>query len=149
IPARPKRGTMIRPSLRRGRGLASYYVTASLLWLAGIIAVTAPLAAGDLRAVLSGGARWCLTRHRRLDVPGCFEVHGPEEAAVITHTTVQALGQAWPGDRHEQARRDALVRAARPARRGRRRRFRAGRPGAPIWRRRTSAGRPRRVIRDG
>ncbi len=33
---------MIRPSLRRGRGLASYYVTASLLWLAGIIAVTAP-----------------------------------------------------------------------------------------------------------
>src|SRR5260370_12611495 len=49
---------MIRPSLRRGRGLASYYVTASLLWLAGIIAVTAPLAAGDLRAVVSGGARW-------------------------------------------------------------------------------------------
>jgi hypothetical protein len=47
---------MIRPSLRRGRGLASYYVTASLLWLAGIIAVTAPLAAGDLLAVLSGGA---------------------------------------------------------------------------------------------
>jgi hypothetical protein len=33
---------MIRPSLRRGRGLASYYVTASLHWLAGIIAVTAP-----------------------------------------------------------------------------------------------------------
>jgi hypothetical protein len=28
---------MITPSLRRGRGLASYYVTASLLWLAGII----------------------------------------------------------------------------------------------------------------
>jgi hypothetical protein len=41
---------MIRPSLRRGRGLASYCVTASLLWLAGIIAVTTPLAAGDLRA---------------------------------------------------------------------------------------------------
>src|SRR5260370_3410411 len=58
MPARPKRGTMIRPSLRRGRGLASYYVTASLLWLAGIIAVTAPLAAGDLRAVVSGGATW-------------------------------------------------------------------------------------------
>ena len=47
---------MIRPSLRRGQGPASYYVTASLLWPAGIIAVTAPLAAGDLLAVLSGGA---------------------------------------------------------------------------------------------
>ena len=33
---------MTRPSLRRGRGLASYYVAASLLWPAGIIAVTAP-----------------------------------------------------------------------------------------------------------
>jgi hypothetical protein len=42
---------MIRPSLRRGRGLASYYVTASLLWSARIIAATAHLAAtaaGDL-----------------------------------------------------------------------------------------------------
>ena len=44
---------MIRPSLRRGRGHrhASYYVTASLLRPAGIIGVTALLAAGDLRAV--------------------------------------------------------------------------------------------------
>jgi hypothetical protein len=33
---------MIRSSLRRGQGPASYYVTASLLWSAGIIAVTAP-----------------------------------------------------------------------------------------------------------
>jgi hypothetical protein len=59
---------MIRPSLRRGQGLASYDVTASLLWWAGIIAVTA-LATGDLRAVLSGGARWGLTRHRHVIVP--------------------------------------------------------------------------------
>jgi hypothetical protein len=33
---------MIRPSFRRGRGPASYHVTASLLWPAGVIAVTAP-----------------------------------------------------------------------------------------------------------
>ena len=140
---------MIRPSLRRGRGPASYYVTASLLWLAGIIAVTAPLAAGDLRAVLSGGARWRPTWHRRLDVPGCYEIYGPEEAAMSPHTTVQTLGQARLADMHNQARRDALVRAARRASRGRRQRFRAARLGAPIWRRIISAGRPRRVIRDG
>ena len=140
---------MIRPSLRRGRGLASYYVTALLLWSAGIIAVTAPLAAGDLRAVLSGGARWRPTWHRRLDVPGCYEIYGPEEAAMSPHTTVQTLGQARLADMHNQARRDALVRAARRASRGRRQRFRAARLGAPIWRRILSAGRPRRVIRDG
>jgi hypothetical protein len=68
---------------------------------------------------------------------------------MITHTTVQALGQARLAGLHEQARRDALIRAARPTRRGRRQRFRAVRQGAPIWRRMTSAGRPRRVIRDG
>ena len=140
---------MIRPSLRRGRGLASYYVTALLLWSAGIIAVTAPLAAGDLRAVLSGGARWRPTWHRRLDVPGCYEIYGPEEAAMSPHTTVQTLSQARLADMHNQARRDALVRAARRASRGRRQRFRAARLGAPIWRRIISAGRPRRVIRDG
>ena len=140
---------MIRHSLRRGRGLASYYVTASLLWPTGIIAVTAPLAAGDLRAVLSGGARWRPTWHRRLDVPGCYEIYGPEEAAMSPHTTVQTLGQARLADMHNQARRDALVRAARRASRGRRQRFRAARLGAPIWRRIISAGRPRRVIRDG
>jgi hypothetical protein len=122
---------MIRPSLRRGRGLASYYVTASLLWLAGIIAVTAPLAAGDLRAVVSGGARWP-DPARRLDVPGCYEIYGPEEVAMITDTTVQALGQARLADRDEQARRDALVRAARRTRRGRRWRFPGMRLGAPI-----------------
>ena len=140
---------MIRHSLRRGRGLASYYVTASLLWPTGIIAVTAPLAASDLRAVVSGGARWRLTRRRRLDVPGCYEIYGPEEAAMSPHTTVQTLGQARLADMHNQARRDALVRAARRASRGRRQRFRAARLGAPIWRRIISAGRPRRVIRDG
>jgi hypothetical protein len=75
---------MIRPSLRRGRGLASYYVTASLLWLAGIIAVTAPLAAGDLRAVVSGGARWP-DPAPAAGRPGCYEIYGPEEAAMI-HT---------------------------------------------------------------
>ena len=140
---------MIRPSLRRGRGLASYYVTALLLWSAGIIAVTAPLAAGDLRAVLSGGARWRPTWHRRLDVPGCYEIYGPEEAAMSPHTTVQALGQARLADLHDQARRDALVRAARQARHGQRQRSRTARPGAPIWRRMTSSGRPGKVITDG
>jgi hypothetical protein len=68
---------------------------------------------------------------------------------MITHTTVQALGQARLADLHDQARRDALVHAARRARRARRQRSRAVRPGAPIWRRITSAGRPRKVIRDG
>jgi len=140
---------MIRPSLRRGQGPASYYVTASLLWSAGIIAVTAPLAASDLRAVVSGGARWRLTRRRRLDVPGCYEIDGPQEAAMIPHTTIQALGQARLADMHDQPQRDALVRAARRARRARQQRSRAVRPSARIWRRMTSAGRPRRVIRDG
>jgi hypothetical protein len=44
-----------------------------------------------------------LTRHRRLDIPGCYEIYGPEEAAMITHTTVQGLGQARLADLHEQA----------------------------------------------
>ncbi len=138
---------MIRPSLRRARGSASHYVTASLLWPAGIIAVTASspsptAAAGDLPAVLSGHARSCLTRYRRLDVPGCYQIsgcyqiYGPEEAAMITHTTVQALGQAQLADLHDQARRDALVRAARRARRAQRQRSRTVRPDARIPRRR-------------
>ena len=132
---------MIRPSLRRARGPASHYVTASPLWPAGIIAVTASspsptAAAGDLRAVLSGHARSCLTRYRRLDVPGCYQIYGPEEAAMITHTTVQALSQAQLADLHDQARRDALVRAARRTRRAQRQRSRAVRPGARIPRRR-------------
>ena len=139
---------MIRHSLRRGRGLASYYVTASLLWPTGIIAVTAPLAAGDLRAIVSGGARWRLTRHWRLDVPGCYEIYGPQEAAMIPHTTVQALGQARLADMHDQARRDALVRAARRARRGRRQRFRAA-PGRANLAANDLFRQTRRVIRDG
>ena len=66
---------------------------------------------------------------------------------MITHPTVQALGQARLGNLHDQAQRDALVRAARRARRARRQRSQAVRPGARIPRRRTSVGRPRRVIR--
>ena len=54
------------------------------------------------------------------------------EAAMITPTTVQALGQARLADMHDQARRDGLLRAARRARRARRRRFRAARPGVRI-----------------
>ena len=68
---------------------------------------------------------------------------------MMTHTTIQALGQARLADLHDQARRDALARAARWARRGRRQRFRTVRLGAPIWRRMTFAGRPGRVISDG
>ena len=147
---------MTRPSLRRSRGLASYYVTASLLWLAAMIAVTASLAAGDLRAVVTGGARWRLTRRRRLDVPGCYEIYGPEEAAMMTHTTIQALGQARLADLHDQARRDALARAARRARRARRQHathrataLRAALTQAGVPRRKTSVGAPGRVMRDG
>ena len=114
-----------------------YYVTTSLLWSAGIIALTAPRAAGDLRAVLSGGARWCLTWHRRPDVAGCYKIYGSEEAAMITHTTIQAVGQARLADMHDQARRDALVRAARRARRARRQRSRAVLLGVQIPRRKT------------
>ena len=66
---------------------------------------------------------------------------------MIPHTTIQALGQARLADMHDQARRDALVRAARRARRAWRQRSQAVRPGARIPRRRTSVGRPRRVIR--
>jgi hypothetical protein len=61
---------------------------------------------------------------------------------MITHTTVQALGQARLADLHDQARREALARAARRARRAWRQRSRAVRPGARIPRRRPlSAGR--------
>ena len=62
------------------------------------------------------------------------------------HTTVQTLGQARLADMHNQARRDALVRAAR---RAQRQRSRAVRPGARIPRRMTSIGRPGKVIRNG
>jgi hypothetical protein len=39
---------------------------------------------------------------------------------MITHTTVEALSQARLADLHDQARRDALARAARRARRAQR-----------------------------
>ena len=55
-----------------------------------------------------------------------------EEAAMIAHTTVLAMGQARLADLHDQARRDALVRAVRRARRaagrGARREFSDGGP---------------------
>ena len=73
---------------------------------------------------------------QRLDVPGCYEIYGSEEAAMITHTTVQAPGQARLADLHDQARRNALVRAARRTRRARRQWSRAVRTGARIPRRR-------------
>ena len=73
---------------------------------------------------------------RRLPVPGLALAeqpgsHGPagplgrradpaREVAMITHTTVEALGQARLADLHDQARRDALARAARRARRAQR-----------------------------
>lgn len=78
--------------------------------------------------------------------PGCCEIYGSREAAMMTHTTVQALGQSRLAGLHDQARRDALVRAAR---RAQRQRFRAVRPGARIPRRMTPVGSPRSVIRDG
>jgi hypothetical protein len=68
---------------------------------------------------------------------------------MITHTTIQALGQARLANLHDQARRDALVRAACRTRRARRQQSRAVHPDARIRRRKTSVGRPRRVIRDG
>lgn len=88
-------------------------------------------------------------RHRRLDVPGRFEIYGSKEAAMITHSTFPALGQARLADMHHQARRDALVRAVRRGPRARRQWSREVRPGTRIWRRMTSVGRPGRVIRDG
>ena len=39
---------------------------------------------------------------------------------MLHETTVRALGQAWLAELHRQAERDALVRAARQARRARR-----------------------------
>jgi hypothetical protein len=70
-------------------------------------------------------------------VPGCYGIYGYEEAAMITHTTVQALGQARLADLHDQARRDALIRAARRDRGTRRQRSRAVRLGVRIRRRKT------------
>lgn len=68
---------------------------------------------------------------------------------MITHTTLQALSQARLADLYDQARRDALARAARRAHRARRQQSRAVRPGARVPRRKTSARIPGSVIRDG
>src|SRR5215469_6504407 len=90
------------------------------------------------------------------------ETHAPtpvsaaREVAMITNTIVQALAQARLADLHDQARRDALARAARRARRARRQHtthraiaLRAVLTQARVPRRKTSAGTPGRVIRDG
>jgi len=75
---------------------------------------------------------------------------------MIAHTIVQALAQARLADLHDQARRDALARAARRARRARRQHathraiaLRAVLTQARVPRRKTSVGTPGRVIRDG
>ena len=72
------------------------------------------------------------------------------------HTIVQALGQARLADLHDQARRDALARAARQARRARRQHathrataLQAALTLARVPRRKASVGTPGRVIRDG
>lgn len=52
----------------------------------------------------------------RPSLPGRHEIYGSKEAAMITYSTVQALGQARLADMHDQARRDALARAARRGR---------------------------------
>ena len=75
---------------------------------------------------------------------------------MITNTIVQALAQARLADLHDQARRDALARAARRARRARRRHtthraiaLLAALAQAGVPRRRASVGTPGRVMRDG
>ena len=73
---------------------------------------------------------------------------------MITHTTIHA--QARMADLHDQARRDALVRAARRARRARRQHtthraiaLLAALAQAGVPRRKTAVRTPGRVIRDG
>jgi len=74
---------------------------------------------------------------------------------MMTYTTVQALGQPRLADLHDQARRDALARAARRARRaGQHATHRATALQAAITqprvpRRKTAVGAPGRVMRDG
>jgi hypothetical protein len=73
---------------------------------------------------------------------------------MITHTTIHA--QAQMADLHDQARRDALARAARRARRARRQHtrrraaaLRAALTQAGVLRRKTAVGTPGTVMRDG
>ena len=75
---------------------------------------------------------------------------------MITNAIVQALVQARLADLHDQARRDALARAARRARRARRQHathraiaLQAALSQAGVPRRKTSVGTPGRVMRDG
>ena len=75
---------------------------------------------------------------------------------MITYSTIQALAQARLADLHDQARRDALARAARRARRARRQpathratALLAALTQARVPRRKTPVGTPGRVIRDG
>jgi len=74
---------------------------------------------------------------------------------MISYNTVQALGQARLADLHDQARRDALARAARRARRTQRHAtpraaaLRAALTRARVPRRKTSVSTPGRVLRDG
>ena len=75
---------------------------------------------------------------------------------MITSTIVQALAQARIADLRDQARRDALARAARRARRARRQHtthrataLRAALTQAGVPRRKTSVGTPGTVMRDG
>ena len=74
---------------------------------------------------------------------------------MIAHTIVQALGQARLADLNDQARRDALARAARRARHARRHAthrataLQAALTQARVPRRKTPVGTPGRVMRDG
>jgi hypothetical protein len=75
---------------------------------------------------------------------------------MITYTTGQALGQARLADLRDQARRDALARAARRARRARRQHaphrataLQAALTRARVPRRKTTVGTPGRVMSDG
>ena len=75
---------------------------------------------------------------------------------MTTHTIIQALARARLADLHDQARRDALARAARRARRAQRQHaphraiaLLAALTQARVLRRKTSVGTPGRVIRDG
>ena len=75
---------------------------------------------------------------------------------MMAHTIVQALVQARLADLHDQARRDALARAARRARRARRQpathratALLAALTQARVPRRKTAVGTPVKVKRDG
>ena len=72
---------------------------------------------------------------------------------MMHYTTAQSLGRARIADRHHQARRDALARAARQARRARRQQSGQGGPGVgtvvTAWTRRPRAGAREPVMAPG